>query len=74
VAQRTYSEPAQLTGHAVEAQIRPNRVEVHYQDGLVQTMPRPRKEDKHCIDYRHVIGWLVRKPGAFARYRYLEDL
>jgi hypothetical protein len=26
------------------------------------------------IDYRHVIGWLVRKPGAFARYRYREDL
>jgi hypothetical protein len=37
-------------------------------------MPRLRKEDAHCIDYRHVIGWLVRKPGAFARYRYREDL
>ena len=32
------------------------------------------KEDEHRIDYRHVIGWLVRKPGAFARYRYREDL
>ena len=37
-------------------------------------MPRLRKEDEHKIDYRHVIGWLVRKPGAFARYRYREDL
>src|SRR3981081_3299521 len=37
-------------------------------------MPRLRKEDEHRIDYRHVIGWLVRKPGAFARYRYREDL
>ena len=26
------------------------------------------------MDYRHVIGWLVRKPGAFARDRYREDL
>ena len=24
--------------------------------------------------YRHVIGSLVRKPGAFARYRYREEL
>jgi hypothetical protein len=47
---------------------------VHYRDHLVQTMPRLRGEDEHRIDYRHVIGWLVRKPGAFARYRYREDL
>ena len=26
------------------------------------------------IDYRHVIWSLVRKPGAFARYRYREEL
>ncbi|MEO8564713.1 MAG: hypothetical protein ABI601_21760 [bacterium] len=45
-----------------------------YRDQVVQTMPRLRKEDAHAIDYRHVIGWLVRKPGAFARYRYREDL
>ena len=29
---------------------------------------------KHRIDYRHVIHSLVRKPGAFARYRWREDL
>jgi hypothetical protein len=74
VAHRTYSVPAQLMGHTVEAQVHPNRVEVRYRDRLVQTMPRLRKEDEHRIDYRHVIGWLVRKPGAFARYRYREDL
>ncbi len=26
------------------------------------------------IDYRHIIEWLVRKPGAFDNYRYQEDL
>src|SRR5262249_13586939 len=26
------------------------------------------------IEYRHVIDWLVRKPGAFADYRYRADL
>ena len=74
VAHRTYSVPAQLMGHTVEARVHPNVVEVRYRDQLVQTMPRLRGEDEHRIDYRHVIGWLVRKPGAFARYRYREDL
>ena len=74
VAHRTYSVPAQLMGHTVEARVHPNVVEVRYGDQVVQTMPRLRKEDEHRIDYRHVIGWLVRKPGAFARYRYREDL
>ena len=46
----------------------------NYRGEVVQTMPRLRKEDEHKIEYRHVIGWLVRKPGAFARYRYREDL
>lgn len=74
VAHRTYSVPAQLMGHTVEARVHPNVVEVRYRDQVVQTMPRLRGEDEHRIDYRHVIGWLVRKPGAFARYRYREDL
>jgi hypothetical protein len=26
------------------------------------------------VDYRHIIDWLVRKPGAFESYRYQEDL
>jgi hypothetical protein len=74
VAHRTYSVPAQLMGHTVEARVHPNVVEVRYRDQVVQTMPRLRGEDEHRIDYRHVIGWLVRKPGAFARDRYREDL
>jgi len=67
VAHRTYSVPARLMGHTVEARVYADVVEVRYHDQVVQTMPRLRKEDEHKIDYRHVIGWLVRKPGAFAR-------
>jgi hypothetical protein len=74
VAHRTYSVPARLMGHTVDARVYPDVVEVRYRGQVVQTMPRLRKEDEHQIDYRHVIGWLVRKPGAFARYRYREDL
>ncbi len=50
------------------------RVEVWYAQKLVETLPRLRGRGKHRIDYRHVIDWLVRKPGAFADYRYREDL
>ena len=74
VAHRTYSVPARLMGHTVEARVHADLVEVRYRGQLVQSMPRLRGEDEHRVDYRHVIGWLVRKPGAFARYRYREDL
>jgi AraC-like DNA-binding protein len=47
VAHRTYSVPAQLIGHTVEARVHPNVVEVRYRDQVVQTMPRLRKEDEH---------------------------
>jgi hypothetical protein len=30
--------------------------------------------NQHRVDYRHVIWSLVRKPGAFSRYVYREDL
>jgi len=31
-------------------------------------------KQQHHIDYHHVIWSLVRKPGAFAAYRYRDDL
>jgi len=40
----------------------------------VAQMPRLRGRGKSRIDYRHLIDWLVRKPGAFENYRYREEL
>ena len=74
VGKKTYSVPSKLIGHRVLARLHPDIVEVYYRDALVLTMPRLRGQDDHRIDYRHVIWSLVRKPGAFARYRYREDL
>ena len=45
-----------------------------YAQKLVDALPRLRGRGKQRIDYRHVIDWLVRKPGAFADYRYREEL
>ena len=33
-----------------------------------------RGRGKHRVDYRHIITWLVRKPGAFENYRYRDEL
>jgi hypothetical protein len=40
----------------------------------VETLPRLRGTAGNRIDYRHVIRSLARKPGAFACYRYREEL
>ena len=74
VGGRTYSVPSRLLGHTVEARQHPTTVEVVYHGQVVDTMPRLRGGADHRIDYRHIIGSLVRKPGAFARYRYREEL
>lgn len=74
VKKNTYSVPARLRGEWVEARIGAEQIEVWYAGKLVQAMERLRGQSKHRIDYRHVIDGLVRKPGAFARYVYREDL
>ena len=73
-ASKTYSVPSRLIGSTVEVRLHPDVVEVWYRDKLTETMPRLRGEKGQRIDYRHVIWSLVRKPGAFARYRYREEL
>ena len=74
VKKNTYSVPARLIGEVVEARIAAETIEVWYAGERVQQMERLRGQSHHRIDYRHVSAWLVRKPGAFARYVYREDL
>lgn len=69
-----YSVSSRLIGEWVEARLYAERVEVWYAQKEVERLPRLRGRGKHRIDYRHVIDWLVRKPGAFADYRYQADL
>ncbi|MDY0059646.1 MAG: IS21 family transposase [Myxococcota bacterium] len=74
VGSRTYSVPATLINRVVEARMYPDTVEVLFRGQLIETMPRLRGNDEARIDYRHIIWSLVRKPGAFAGYRYREEL
>jgi hypothetical protein len=61
-------------GEQVEARLYPERVEVIYAGERVCEMERLRGKGGAQINYRHVIFSLVKKPGAFARYRYREAL
>lgn len=70
----TYSVPSRLIGHDVKVRIYPERLEVLYNGKLVEEMPRLVGNGRHAINYRHIIHSLVRKPGAFANYRYREEL
>jgi hypothetical protein len=69
-----YSVASRLIGEWVEARLYAEHVEVWYAQKIREQMPRLRGRGKHDVQYRHVIDWLVRKPGAFADYRYREDL
>lgn len=74
LAKRIYSVPSRLIEHQVEARLYADVVEIRVGNKTVETMPRLRGDKMHRIDYRHVIWSLVRKPGAFAAYRYREEL
>jgi hypothetical protein len=74
VDRNTYSVNSRLIGEPVEARLYLDRVEVWYAQRKVEELPRLRGRGKHRVDYRHIIDWLVRKPGAFESYRYQEDL
>ena len=69
-----YSVPSRLIGEQVEARLYTDRVEIWYGQRKVEQMARLRGRRKHRVDYRHIIDWLVRKPGAFAHYRYRDEL
>ncbi len=74
VGHQTYSVPSRLIGHLVEARRHADTIEILYRKKTVEVMPRVRGDGAARIDYRHVIWSLVTKPGAFARYRYREEL
>ena len=69
-----YSVPSRLIGEPVEARLTMGHVEIWYGQKKVAEMPRLRGRHKHRVDYRHIIDWLVRKPGAFEHYHYRDEL
>ena len=74
VKHNTYSVPSRLIGEHVRARLHEDQLEVWYAGSLQLRTPRLLGRNRNHVDYRHVIWSLVRKPGAFARYRYRDAL
>jgi len=70
----TYSVPSRLIGSTLLIRIRAAELELYHGPAHVLTLPRVVGNRQHRIDYRHLSWSLVRKPGAFAHYRYRDDL
>ena len=68
-----YSVPSRLIGATLDARVSEAEVSFHYRGETVVIYPRSHGQEPR-IDYRHVIDSLIRKPGAFARYLYREEL
>lgn len=74
VYRNVYSVDSRLIEEQVEVRLYVEHLEVWYAQQRIETIPRLRGKGKHRIQYRHIIDWLVRKPGAFENYRYREEL
>ena len=74
VNHNVYSVDSRLIGEEIQVRLYAEHLEVCYGQRCLETIPRLRGEGKHRIQYRHIIDWLVRKPGAFENYRYREEL
>jgi hypothetical protein len=68
-----YSVPARFIGRRLRARVYEQYLEVYHGPERIAHIPRAPGRQA-VIDYRHVIQALLRKPGAFARYHYREEL
>ena len=74
IKKNVYSVHSRLIGEKVTVRLYADHLELWYAQRKVEKIPRLRGERNHHIQYRHIIDWLVRKPGAFENYRYRDDL
>ncbi|MBO67975.1 MAG: IS21 family transposase [Acidiferrobacteraceae bacterium] len=74
VSHNVYSVDSRLIGETLEVHLHAEHLELWYARRRIETMPRLRGESQALIQYRHLIDWLVKKPGAFENYRYRAAL
>jgi len=74
IKHNVYSVHSRLIKEQVTVRLYSDYLEVWYGQRCVESIPRLHGSSKHYIQYRHIIDWLVRKPGAFENYRYRSDL
>lgn len=74
VQRHTYSVPSRLIGHTLRVELYEAELKVYWGREYLFRLPRVRGKHGSGVDFRHVIGALLRKPGAFLHYRHREAL
>jgi hypothetical protein len=74
VGGNVYSVPSRLIGTSILVRLHSEVLEGYVGTIRVFEFPRLIGKHHHHIDYHHIIWSLVRKPGAFAAYRYRDEL
>jgi hypothetical protein len=74
IKEMAYSVPSRLIGQKVRTRVSETQIEVYCGREVACTLVRRHGRAGAVIDFRHVIGELVRKPGAFAGWRHREAL
>jgi hypothetical protein len=74
VNHNVYSVESRLIGETIQIHLFAEHLDLFYAQKCVDTLPRLRGENRHLINYRHLIDQLERKPGAFENYRYREEM
>jgi len=69
-----YSVPSRWIGVELLARLHESRIALQEGPLEVARLPLSRGDRGAVIDFRHLIGHLLRKPGAFAGYRWREEL
>ena len=74
ILQNTYSVPSRLIGERLKVRVYDHHIEALYGGTVQLKIERLLGRKKSRINYRHVVKSLLRKPGAFARYRYQSEM
>ena len=74
VKRNAYSVSSKYIGLYLEVRIHQDHLELWYRSECLERMPRQFGYGKEAIDFRHVIDSLVRKPGAFINYKYVNHM
>lgn len=74
VKRNSYSVSSKYIGLLMEVRVHQDHLELWYGNSCLERMPRLFGRDKEAIDFRHVIDWLIRKPGAFLNYKYVHHM
>jgi hypothetical protein len=70
----TYSVPSRLIGERLRVEVYESVLKVYLGRERVLELPRACGDRGAVIDFRHLIGPLLRKPGAFLNYQHREQL